>query len=33
MLPSEDALQEFRVQSGIYPADFGREVGQVTVST
>jgi hypothetical protein len=33
MLPSVDALQEFKVQSGIYPAEFGREVGQVNVST
>ena len=33
MLPSVDALQEFKVQSGIYPAEFGREAGQVNVST
>jgi len=33
VLPSVDALQEFKVQSGIYPAEFGREVGQVNVST
>src|SRR5204863_9619137 len=32
-LPSVDALQEFKVQSGIYPAEFGREAGQVNVST
>src|ERR1700704_3622150 len=32
-LPSIDALQEFKVQSGIYPAEFGRGVGQVNVST
>jgi hypothetical protein len=34
-LPSIDALQEFKVkvQSGIYPAEFGRNVGQVNVST
>ena len=31
--PSVDALQEFKVQSGIYPAEFGRELGQVNVST
>src|ERR1041385_2702627 len=33
VLPSVDALQEFKVQTGIYPAEFGREVGQVNVST
>ncbi|HEY3838748.1 MAG TPA: carboxypeptidase-like regulatory domain-containing protein [Bryobacteraceae bacterium] len=33
MLPSVEALQEFKVQSGIYPAEFGREAGQVNVST
>ena len=27
-LPSVDALQEFKVQSGIYPAEFGREAGR-----
>ncbi|HVH70131.1 MAG TPA: carboxypeptidase-like regulatory domain-containing protein, partial [Candidatus Dormibacteraeota bacterium] len=32
-LPSIDALQEFKVQTGIYPAEFGRESGQVNVST
>jgi Carboxypeptidase regulatory-like domain/TonB dependent receptor len=31
--PSVDALQEFKVQSGIYPAEFGRELGQVNVAT
>ena len=33
LLPSVDAIQEFQVQSGIYPAEFGREAGQVNVST
>jgi hypothetical protein len=32
-LPSIDALQEFKVQSGIYPAEFGREATQINVST
>ena len=31
--PSIDALQEFKVQSGIYPAEFGRETTQINVST
>src|SRR5215472_13254612 len=33
VLPSVEALQEFKVQSGIYPAEFGRDAGQVNVST
>jgi hypothetical protein len=32
-LPSIDALLEFKIQSGVYPAEFGREVGQINVST
>src|SRR5439155_19722797 len=32
-LPSIDALQEFKVQTGIYSAEFGRELGQVSVTT
>src|SRR5712691_3911370 len=33
LLPSVEALQEFKVQSGVYPAEFGREAGQINVST
>ncbi len=33
VMPSIDALQEFKVQTGIYPAEFGREVTQINVST
>src|ERR1051326_5406035 len=33
VLPSIDALQEFKVQSGIYPAEFGRQETQINVST
>jgi Carboxypeptidase regulatory-like domain len=32
-LPSIDALQEFKVQTGIYSAEFGLEASQINVST
>jgi hypothetical protein len=31
-IPSIEALQEFKVVSGIYPAEFGREVAQINGS-
>jgi hypothetical protein len=33
ILPSVDALQEFKVQHGIFPAEFGRATSQINVST
>jgi Carboxypeptidase regulatory-like domain/TonB dependent receptor len=33
VLPSIDALQEFKVEAGVYPAEFGRLQVQVNVST
>src|SRR3984957_6155106 len=33
LLPSLDALQEFKVQTGVYPAEFGHLQVQVNVST
>jgi hypothetical protein len=31
--PSIDALQEFKIQSGVYSAEFGRNTGQINVTT
>lgn len=33
ILPSIDALQEFKVQTGVYPAEFGRASTQINIST
>ncbi len=31
--PSIDALQEFKIESGVYSAEFGRNTGQINVTT
>src|SRR5207245_7821280 len=33
VMPSIDALQEFKVQTGVYPAEFGRATQQINVRT
>ena len=33
LLPSVDALEEFKVESGIFGAEFGRAVAQINAST
>jgi hypothetical protein len=33
LLPSVDALQEFKVESGLFDAEYGRAIAQVNVST
>ena len=33
LLPSVDALQEFKVESGVFQAEYGRAIAQINVST
>src|SRR3989442_1339098 len=33
VMPSIDALEEFKVQTGVYPAEFGRQTTQINVLT
>ena len=33
VLPSIDAIQEFKVQTGVYPAEFGHQSSQINVLT
>src|SRR5258707_6059781 len=33
VMPSIDALQEFKVQTGVYPAEFGRQTTQINMLT
>lgn len=33
ILPSIDAIQEYKIQTGVYPAEFGREATQINVLT
>ena len=32
-LPSIDAIQEFKIQTGVFPAEFGRGTAEINVST